>query len=249
MLLTNTAKERLFLQQDFPSKIELYYTAEKIENGIISISGEEANHILNVMRHKVKDVLYVTDGKGSFIKSRITSAEKKRITAEIIESKIYERKFAEYVFCLPRLKNADRFEFALEKCVELGINRFIVYDAEKSVAKGDKTERWNKIALSAMKQSLNFYLPEISYKKSLQEIPKDGIKIMFEQEFGLSLQDFIASGKTNKDNDYYLIFGPEGGLSVSEQNLKGEIIRLHLTYNRLRTETAVIMAASNIIKR
>ena len=72
-------------------------------------------------------------------------------------------------FCIPKLKYSDRFEFALEKCTELGITNFIIFDSERSIHKSDKKERWEKIVLSAMKQSLRSYLPNITVINSLIE--------------------------------------------------------------------------------
>ncbi len=145
------------------SNIELYYSSQiKNKNEIIINEAEDFKHIVKVMRHSIDDEVYVTNGEGKIFKSKISEINKNSLTAIIEDTMEYENKFSNITFCIPKLKSPDRFEFALEKCVELGITNFIVFDSERTVAKGNKIERWNKILISAMKQSLRSYLPKIS---------------------------------------------------------------------------------------
>jgi 16S rRNA (uracil1498-N3)-methyltransferase len=139
------------------------------------------------------------------------------------------------------LKNPERFEFALEKCTELGITNFIVFESSRTVSKADKIDRWNKIVLSAMKQSLRSYLPQISISISLSEIIKQkGEKIIFEQ----NAKTFFNPEIINPLKNYLFIFGPEGGLSDEEVERINKDYLLKLAENRLRTETAIVKCAS-----
>lgn len=216
---------------------------------MISIEGEECHHIINVMRHKINDILYVTDGKGTIYKSTISVIEKKKVVITIAESTKYDNKFSNIWFCVPRLKNADRFEFALEKSVELGITNFIVFDSQRSVAKGDKIERWEKILLAAMKQSLRSWLPKIQYVKSINEIVKlDGTKILFDQNAQQTFQSFIQTFNSQlSTRNCLFIFGPEGGFTNGECRMLNEELTVRLTENRLRSETAIVTAASVLL--
>ncbi len=234
----------------FLSDIELYYSSKVIDN-TIEIIGDEHHHICNVMRHKLNDDIYVTDGKGNIYKTKINSFEKKLLTATIIETYLYENYFNNFIFCLPRLRTSERFEFALEKCVELGITNFVVFDSKRSVAKGEKLERWKKILTSAMKQSLRAWLPTITYCKSVSEIFRmDGIKIIFDQNAEQKLNSIYKS--TINIHKSYFIFGPEGGFDEDElkielaQKSENEVITIKLTDNRLRSETAIITAAAEL---
>ncbi len=178
--------------KDFLSDVELYYTSHSIIDDAILIDGEEAHHITHVMRHIKGDAINITDGNGSIYKTVIAEIGKRNVLAKVIESIRYENKFSNVTFCIPRLRNTDRFEFALEKCVELGITNFIVFDSTRTVAKGEKIERWQKIILSAMKQSLRAWLPKISYAKSISEIYKlDGTKILFDQNATQTFQTIL----------------------------------------------------------
>ena len=132
------------------------------------------------------------------------------------------------------------------KSIELGITNFIVYKAERSIAKRNKIERWNKIALAAMKQSLRSFLPKIEFAKSVIEIDKfEGDKILFDQLFSDSINNYaknLSSG-TLSSNQYF-IFGPEGGLTENEIHSFKNPQRLKLSSNRLRSESAIVYAAT-----
>ena len=226
------------------SNIELYYSHPDSFSGTsVKVTGEEFSHLTRVMRHKIDDDIYVTDGCGKIFTCRITEIDKTFLSAEILSVETYENKFQNIFFCIPKLKSPERFEFALEKCVELGITNFIIYESMRTVAKSIKVERWEKILLSAMKQSLRSYLPKIHSLTNFKNILElDGTKILFEQNAEKKLSEL----KLANDKNYYFIFGPEGGLDKQEIELAGTANLYQLTENRLRSETAVVYAASKI---
>jgi 16S rRNA (uracil1498-N3)-methyltransferase len=234
------------------SDIELYYSPYGIvrttskPNAIngedeIIIDGEDFAHAARVMRHKAGDTLFVTDGKGNIYESVIKIIGKDSLTAGPVNTFRYENTKNNLFFCIPKLKNPDRFEFALEKCVEFGITNFVIYESNRTVPRGDKLIRWNKILISAMKQSLRSYLPALKTVSSLKEIfTFDGEKIGFEQK-AENNQGWL---KTLPSTDYYFVFGPEGGLDNEELGLFNPANLYNIAENRLRSETAIIKAAS-----
>jgi 16S rRNA (uracil1498-N3)-methyltransferase len=229
------------MNEQYLSNIELYYSPDGIINNRILIEGEDFNHIVKVMRHAEQDILYITDGKGNIYQSQINSINKNSLSVISLKTYSYENTKQNIFFCLPKLKNSDRFEFALEKCVELGITNFIIFESKRSISRGEKTDRWNKVLISAMKQSLRCYLPEIKVVDSIKEIfSLNGGKIGFEQ----NSSNKISNLKIIPDVNYYLIFGPEGGLDKDELGLFNPVNIYNLADNRLRTETAIIKAAS-----
>ena len=236
------------MEQVFLSNIELYYTLPgNVANGFVTVIDDEFHHVVNVMRHKVDDIIYVTDGTGHIFQTQINRIDKKTFSSKIKETYSYNNPFSNFVFCIPRIKNNDRFEFALEKCVELGITNFIVFDSDNSVAKGDKTDKWQKFAVSAMKQSLRSYLPVIGYEKSINHIINhSGRKLFFDQNDSKPLTGMLGELKSIAIDNVYFIFGPEGGFSVKEYELISEFEKVRLTENRLRSETAVVTAAAMI---
>ncbi len=230
---------------EFLSNIELYFTKpQNVVSNKVYVEGEECRHISKVMRHSSGEKLFITNGLGKIFQTKIITAASD-LTETVIEKILeYDNPLSKVFFCIPKIKSPDRFEFILEKCTELGVTNFIIYNAERAVAYSERIERWNKILLAAMKQSLRSYLPVIFIEKSLKEISlKEGIKYIFEQESenkfsGLSLDNF---------QNIYFIFGPEGGLSQNELSLFSKTEKYKIADNRLRTETAVIKCASLLL--
>jgi 16S rRNA (uracil1498-N3)-methyltransferase len=225
------------------SNIELYYTLPKnISEKKIIINEDEYSHIIKVMRHSLKDELYVTNGEGKIFLGKINKINKNNLELTIEKTFNYVNKFRNIYFCLPKLKNNDRFEFALEKCAELGITNFLTFESERTISKNNKIERWDKILLAAMKQSLHSFLPKITGIDFKDLFKLEGNKIGLEQNSEKEIRDL----KIIPDEKCFFIFGPEGGLSEKELSLfKNENI-YKIADNRLRTETAIITCASVI---
>ncbi len=211
------------------------------DENFFQLAEEEYHHATKVMRNKVGDKIYSTDGRGKIYEGLIASIENKSIFVDVIKSYSFKNCLSHFTFCIPNLKNPDRFKFALEKCTELGITNFVLFNSERSISKSFNVERINNILLSAMKQSLHAYLPKIEIFDSLERL-KDlaVIKVLFEQNSESKLSD----QKFNPSKEYFLIFGPEGGFSQKEiTNIQPSLV-LNLADNRLRSETAIIKVAS-----
>jgi 16S rRNA (uracil1498-N3)-methyltransferase len=222
--------------------VELYYySSEKIKGNSINISGDDHKHIVKVMRHSVGDEIYVTDGIGKIFLTELKEIGKNSLTTSVKKVFNYENKMKNIFFCIPKLRYNYRFEFALEKCTELGITNFVIFDSERAIHKSGKRERWEKIVVSAMKQSLRSYLPVIAIVNSLTDIYNlKGNKIVLEQ----NSEKKISELKMNREEKYHFIFGPEGGFTNEELELFDKNNFYSLAENRLRTETAVIKCAS-----
>lgn len=235
-----TVQQIGYLTLEYLSDTELYFSQE-IQNSRIIISGAEKDHIIKVMRHKKGNLINVSDGKGKIYTAEIKEIESEFIFAEVKKAYSYENSCIKYFLCIPKLKNPERFEFALEKSTELGITNFIIYNAVNGIKKSDKKERWEKIVVSAMKQSLRSFKPSIEYIDSISVIDKrPGTKIIFEQD----AVEYFSHQKFKNTGDYYFIFGPEGGLDKEEKKAFNEFETYRIAPNRLRTETAIIKAVS-----
>ncbi|NOX19360.1 MAG: 16S rRNA (uracil(1498)-N(3))-methyltransferase [Chlorobi bacterium] len=227
------------MERDFLSNVELYFSENISEkSGKIYITGNEARHIIRVMRHDEGDEIFITAGKGKIYRTKITGLGKDEIVSEIIEEKEYENNLENVSLCIPILKNFDRLEFALEKSVELGITNFIIYRAKRSGPKNPKLERWQKILTAAMKQSLRSYLPKISFVEDISELKDENI-IVFDQKYEEAFTSWIARRNTLTEKTFF-VFGPEGGLTEEEITGFSNLTTLKLTSNRLRSETAII---------
>jgi len=227
---------------EYLSNIELYYCSSLTENEqIFQLADEEYHHATKVMRNKVGDSLYATDGNGKIYEGIITSIEKKSISVRVLKFNILQNRLKHFTFYIPNLRNPDRFKFALEKCTELGITNFILFNSERSVSKGFNIDRINKILLSAMKQSLKSYLPKVNILESVKNFKDLSVeKVLFEQNSESKLVD--KNFDTSKE--FYFLFGPEGGFSEKEILDIQPTLILNLADNRLRSETAIIKVAS-----
>ena len=222
------------------SDIELYYTQLKnVIDGYITLADDEYKHCCKVMRNSISDVIYITDGKGNIYQTKIEKIAKNSLQGKILESISYKNELKNIFFCIPKLKNPDRLKYALEKCVELGITNFILFESKRTIGKTKNIERFNKILLSAMKQSLHAFLPVVESAALKSIINNTGIKILFDQ---VSENQFTF--KNNLSNRYYFLFGPEGGFENREIEMIDSFNRFVLSNHRLRSETAVIKCAS-----
>jgi 16S rRNA (uracil1498-N3)-methyltransferase len=195
------------------------------------------------MRNKIGDNIFATDGCGNIFEALISEIDEGSLIAKITNTNIYKNELDNFTFCIPKLKNPERLKFAIEKCTELGITRFILINWERTVSKGFNTDRLNKIIISAMKQSLRAFLPEIEIVNSIKELKNfTGEKILFDQ---LSLNK-LSEQNFDRSINYLMIFGPEGGLTDKEIQEINPTKTYRLTGNRLRSETAIIKAASVI---
>ena len=222
------------------SDIELYYTLpEFITKDKITLVDDEFKHCCKVMRNSIGDVIYITDGEGNIYKTEIEKNEKNSFKGKILETISYKNELKNIFFCIPKLKNPDRLKYALEKCVELGITNFILFESKRTIGKIKNIERFNRILLSAMKQSLHAFLPVVETASLKSIINNPGTKILFDQ---CSENQF--NFKNNLSNTYYFLFGPEGGFESGEIEMIDSSNRFVLSNHRLRSETAVIKCAS-----
>lgn len=210
----------------------------------------ESGHCCRVLRMKEGNEIHVVDGKGVSYVCRILDANVKATRLEII-SKIVERKHwnNSITLVIAPTKNIDRIEWLIEKAVEIGIDRIIFIKCEHSERKDVKLERIEKIALSAMKQSMKATMPEIlpmmKFNEFIKNVPT-GQKFM-----GYCSPDFpkkLLFNEYQPTEDITILIGPEGDFSPAEVKMAISAGFVPSTFGntRLRTETAAIYALSGI---
>jgi len=146
-------------------------------------------------------------------------------------------------------KMNERYEWFLEKATEIGIQEITPIICEHSERKVIKTDRFQKILESAMKQSLHYYLPKLNEPIAFKDFIKkefDGQKFIAhcEETDKKSLKNELENGK-----DVTILIGPEGDFSVKEIQLaiENSFIPVSLGNTRLRTETAAIVACHSVV--
>lgn len=223
--------------------MHVFYTPDILRNP--ELPEEEAQHCTRVLRLGVGDNITLTDGKGNFYKAEITVANSKRCLVAITET-IHQNPLwpCHLHIAVAPTKNMDRNEWFAEKATEIGIDELTFLNCRFSERKVIKTERIEKILISAIKQSLKARLPKLNEMMDFTKfIAQDfkGQKFIahcYEGEKPL-LKDVLTPGK-----DAVVLIGPEG--DFSEEEVKAAIERgftpISLGKSRLRTETAALVA-------
>ena len=139
----------------------------------VTLSEIESKHAIKVLRMASGSVVRIIDGKGSEGQGEISNAHPKRCQIQIDSIVYKEKPTCEIAIAMAPTKNNDRTEWFLEKAIEIGITHFIPLICENSERRKFNTERWNKVAISAMKQSQRLWLPEISVPIKLNEFVKE----------------------------------------------------------------------------
>ncbi|RSK38574.1 16S rRNA (uracil(1498)-N(3))-methyltransferase [Mangrovimonas spongiae] len=229
--------------------MQLFYNPEITENDSqIFFPKGESRHIVKVLRKSVGDTLNITNGKGWLFKAQIKVADFKNCLATITE-KTYHEKHQYYLhLAVAPTKMNDRYEWFLEKATEIGIDEITPIICDHSERKTIKPERFERILQSAMKQSLQYYLPKLNNVCTFSEF--------ITQEFKNNI--FIAHCEDSKKSTLKqhlkpkqhltILIGPEGDFSVKEIEtaLKKQFIPVTLGDTRLRTETAAIVATHSV---
>ena len=227
--------------------MQLFYI-QNPESEII-LSAEESKHATKVLRKKEGDILNFTDGKGYFYKAKITVADTRKCRLQVVSSEQKEKQHNYHLhIAIAPTKNMDRFEWFLEKATEIGIDEITPIICHHSERKAIKTERCNRILLSAMKQSLKFHLPRlnkaISFGEFLKKEHHNNVYIAHCEKGEKKLLKNIIKPKEPAT----ILIGPEGDFSSIEisKSIKSGYIPITLGDARLRTETAALVAVQNI---
>ena len=210
---------------------------------------EESKHIVKVMRKKQGDILFVTNGLGFLFKTEIVIAMDTKCSVKMVSfEKSEPLKYYLHLAVAPTKMN-DRYEWFLEKATEMGISEITPLICDHSERKFIKTDRFDKIIQSAMKQSLQYYLPKLNEPISFKDFMKtknEGLNLIAhcEETDKKSLKDVLKP----KENITILI-GPEGDFSEKEikMALENSYIPVSLGNTRLRTETAAVVACHSVV--
>lgn len=230
--------------------MQLFYAPEiDPETTAFVFDKEESKHIVKVLRKTEGAVLHITNGKGAVFTSEITQASEKKCIVEIKDVTFFEKRNYGIHLAVAPTKMNDRYEWFLEKAAEIGVDEITPVICDHSERKIIKTERFDKILISAMKQSNQAYLPVLHPPVKLSDFIMgdiEGQKFIAhcEETSKTELKDLIEPGK-----QYTLLIGPEGDFSTQE--ISDAITRgfqpAALGATRLRTETAAIVGCHTFV--
>jgi len=228
--------------------MHVFYTP-KIKGISYRLTEEESKHAIKVLRLKAGDEICMTDGCGGMYFGIIDNPDLKKCTIQVIEKiEQYNRRNYHLHIAIAPTKSNERFEWFLEKATEIGIDEITPIICKHSERKIIKHERFDKIILSAMKQSLRAYKPKLNPLTTFSDfINSCDTNSTFIAHCENTPKQSLKSQITNYQNITILI-GPEGDFSQDEikKAVDNNIKEVHLGKSRLRTETAGIIACHTV---
>lgn len=225
---------------------------------------EEAQHCLRVLRLQVGDEIMLMDGAGTFYRAEIINVHSRKCFYQILESEPQPKEWAGWLhLALAPTKNLDRIEWLAEKATEIGFDELSFLNCKNSERKVVKTERIDKILISAVKQSRKGFKPLLNemtdFRTFLQqtgEYEQKFIAHCYDERDVAGIEDTeerakdMGAGKAflydvlQRDRKTVVLIGPEGDFSLEEVRMAVEqgFVPVSLGKSRLRTETAALVA-------
>lgn len=242
---------------------KFFVEQEQIENEEIKIMGQDVNHIKNVLRLEVGDNICICEKEtAKSYNCRISQIEKDLVICKKLEDILESSEANTYIHIFQGLPKADKLEFIIEKCTEIGVKEITPVIMKRTIVRLDdkdkikKISRWRKIAEVAAKQSGRDKILKvndiINFENIFEKFKEyDIVLIAYENEKNNTLKNALKKINKEKENlSIAVLIGPEGGIENSEiellkTNSKFDIITLGKRI--LRTETAPLVVSSNIL--
>ena len=232
-----------------------FFVDRAFETGTeVEIRGADARHISQVLRLAAGDWLVLSDGAGNAFRATITAASPRAVTALVGEALPVRPGAPAPVLALALIK-ADRFEWAVQKAVELGCRRIIPFRSTRTIpqiaeaADERKRARWQKIAAEAAKQSGLPFRPEIEPTAPLLELIRRAERfrrtvLLYEGERSVGIRALWNGDRARPAREDLVIVGPEGGFTDDEVKLAraAGVATASLGPQILRVETAAVAA-------
>lgn len=224
--------------------MHIFYTPDLSGNNY-TLNEPESKHCIRVLRLEKGNEITLVDGRGGYFVAEIVDPSPKRCSVKVIKSEFSfgKRNFQVHIAIAPT-KNIERIEWFLEKATEIGIESVTPLLCRYSERKEVKADRLEKVMISAMKQSLKAYLPQLNPLIKFSDficLPFSGQK--FIAHCGEDYRDLLTRKIVAQEN-YLIMIGPEGDFSTDEIELaiQAGFQPVSLGESRLRTETAGLVA-------
>jgi 16S rRNA (uracil1498-N3)-methyltransferase len=207
----------------------------------------EAHHMQHVLRMRVGDTFKITDGKGSIAIAVVETLEKKALTFSLRSDTTFEPSLQPVIrLAVAPVKSADRLEWMVEKCVEVGVSGFDLVPTQRSERLHVNLARLEKVAIAAMKQCGRCWLPDVTLHKNIESYLADAkadIKLLADLETLHAPADWRHNA-----HSFALFIGPEGDFTPSEKLLiqQAGFMGISLSEKVLRTETACVVAVDMV---
>lgn len=243
-----------------------FINKDQIENGCVTIHGDDAHHVARSLRMAVGEHITVCDGEQEHDCVLSAFDEDRNVTAHIVSSMPLKGEPPYSVILYQALPKGDKLDTIIQKAVECGASCIVPFESEHCVvrmrpdAEERKTERRDRIAHEAAKQSGRGILPTVqatmSYQRMLEEASKaDLVLFCYEGEGTMPLHSLLREKKTDgtlpkdRNPNIAIVIGSEGGFSSREVQMaqQNEFCMTGLGSRILRTETASCFVLSNLV--
>lgn len=210
-----------------------------------ALTDDEAFHAAKVLRLREGADIRVTDGAGSWFEAVVQKTDPKHVAVRILRQELVPPRPYSIELLVAPTKNLDRMEWLVEKAVEMGVDKCSFIYTARSERRVMKMERIQKIAISAMKQSLQAYLPILT---EIEDLKKYLTCLEAPQRFVAHLPESRTPPHlfrvAKPQQNYAVLIGPEGDFTNDELEiaLANHFEMVTLGNNRLRTETAALVA-------
>ncbi|RTE08493.1 16S rRNA (uracil(1498)-N(3))-methyltransferase [Paenibacillus whitsoniae] len=234
-------------------------------NGLtVLIEGDDAHHLMRVMRAEEGDEVICSNGQDREVLVRLTELDKGRVTGTVVQELPMNAEAAVQVWIAQSLPKGDKMELIIQKGTEIGAARFLPFLSERTIVQYDakkeakRTERWQKIAKEAAEQAHRNRVPQIesvyTWKQLLQRAKEADVAwICYEKEDGQQLrpaiQAAVDAGRLAPGKSVLIAVGPEGGFTEQEiQQAEDAGFRsVSLGARILRTETAAMVGLTCLL--
>ena len=228
-----------------------YYSAEPIEGTTVTLAGNEAHHLLHVMRAKPGFELIVFDGQGGEFAAEVTACQRSSVELTVGPRKDIERELPCELTLAVALPKGDRQRWLLEKAVELGVTRLVPLQTVRSVGKGEANAKLARYVIEASKQCGRNRLMEIASPVAWPDLVKEATsgQRLLAHPGGQPLAAIDC--QTKADETLLIAVGPEGGFTDEEVSLAVEAgwAAVGLGARILRIETAAVALVSALTFR
>ncbi|HEA47014.1 MAG TPA: 16S rRNA (uracil(1498)-N(3))-methyltransferase [bacterium] len=241
-----------------------FFVEEKnIRENKVTIKGDEARHIAQVLRLKEKDKIKIFTGKGKEYLTEIIQSSKKEVIGKILEESRLDTEPPIEITLVQGIPKSDKMDFIVQKVTELGVKKIIPVITQRTVVKLNEEKsrarrnRWQRIALEAAKQSGRAIIPAvkevISFIQALDNLNRESLNLIpWEEETSTSLKQVLkrhTSHIPHSTSHITVFIGPEGGFTSEEVEAAKEkgAIPVSLGPRLLRTETAGLVTLTVIL--
>ncbi len=235
-----------------------YVEPEHVRDDELFLTGDEMHHLVRVVRKKKGDLFWAVDGLGSAYQATIELIANNEVRGRIVKTRRRLGEPVAEITLAQGVLKGDRFDLLVEKTTEIGIRKIIPFISANSdsSAGSQKTARWKRVAMSAMKQSGRSMLPEITEPVSLDRVLVMGSnyhKRYIAHPVSSGLPSFLSPQEkvSLSTQKVMVVVGPAGGFSDDEieQAQDQGFIPVGLGSRRLRAETAGIVLSTLLLSQ